>query len=145
MERTSEGPRGLVGRIEGVSFSERVRVHGDEGIQIGAVFVIGRYARQAGRHDRVHGACPSTIGGMDIGDGGLFECQGTSTGNHRGPLCWEALLGYQCASMWARRSPRNSLLSSISAALDTRRFRVIRRGATRISWVWTVSALAMAK
>jgi hypothetical protein len=63
----------------------------------------------------------------------------------RDPLRREALLRYQCASMSARRSPRSSLLSSISAALDTRRFRVIRRGATRISWVWTVSALAMAK
>ena len=140
-----EGPRGLVGRIEGVSFGERVRVHGDEGIQIGAVFVIGRYARQAGRNDRVHGACPGTVGGMHSGDGGLFECRGTGMGHHRDPLRWEALRRYQCASMSARRSPRSSLLSSISAALDTRRFRVIRRGATRISWVWTVSALAMAK
>ena len=34
--------------------------------------------------------------------------------------------------MCACRSPRNSLLSSISAALDTRRFRVIRRGATHL-------------
>lgn len=68
-----------------------------------------------------------------------------STTRSSDPLRWEALLHDQCASMWGRRSPRSSLLSSISAALDTRRFRVIRRGATRISWVWTVSALAMAK
>src|SRR5262245_28702459 len=55
-----------------------------------------------------------------------------STTRSSDPLRWEALLHYQCASMWGRRSPRSSLLSSISAALDTRRFRVIRRGATRI-------------
>ena len=51
-----------------------------------------------------------------------------STTRSSDPLRWEALLHYQCASMWGRRSPRNNLLSSIIAALDTRRFRVIRRG-----------------
>src|SRR5262249_40680714 len=39
-----------------------------------------------------------------------------STTRSSDPLRWEALLHYQCASMWGRRSPRSSLLSSISAA-----------------------------
>jgi len=50
-----------------------------------------------------------------------------STTRSSDPLRWEVLLHYQCASMWGRRSPRSSLLSSISAALDTRRFRVMWR------------------
>src|SRR5262249_62361845 len=65
---------------------ERMRVHGNERINVGTVFVIGRYPSEAGGGDGVHGECTGTIGCMDVSDGGLFNRQGADTGDHRGTL-----------------------------------------------------------
>ena len=76
MQRPNGPAAGFQRRIEPISFFERVRVNGDQGINEWAAFVIRRNPIKVRLHDFMNSGAAGEVGRFETGYGSFFDRKG---------------------------------------------------------------------